>query len=167
MRKHITMALTIATMLLSSCGNNQERMMELAKDNLSASLDYPKQLVVTAVSEPDSAFGTTYFTRKEMTGMLGVMGKVTKQLMQKTQSYEDFNKLDPYTMSLARRQMAAATEVQNMIFKNTPKGEWSGWKVKIDYEGVDRNGIKYRAERWVFIDKTGKNVIKTFEIPLP
>lgn len=102
-----------------------------------------------------------------MTGMLGVMGKVTKQLMQKTQSYEDFNKLDPYTMSLARRQMAAATEVQNMIFKNTPKGEWSGWKVKIDYEGVDRNGIKYRAERWVFIDKTGKNVIKTFEIPLP
>ena len=79
----------------------------------------------------------------------------------------DISKADVYTVNLMRRQMNAATEVQTMIFKNTPKGEWSGWKVKIDYECVDKDGMKYRAERWVFFDREGKDVVKTFEIPLP
>ena len=79
----------------------------------------------------------------------------------------DLSNLDPYYNALIQRQMGAASEVQNMIFKSVPKGAWSGWKVKIDYESVDKNGIKYRAERWVFLDRKGKNVVKTFEIPLP
>ncbi len=73
----------------------------------------------------------------------------------------------PDTVNLMRRQMNAANEVQTMIFKNVPKGDWSGWKVKIDYECVDKDGIKYRAERWIFFDREGENIIKTFEIPLP
>ena len=99
--------------------------------------------------------------------MLKVMDVVTKQLMAKTQGVTDISKADVYTVNLMRRQMNAATEVQTMIFKNTPKGEWSGWKVKLDYECVDKDGIKYRAERWVFFDREGKNIVKTFEIPLP
>lgn len=156
----------ISLILLASCDSKTE-MKDLAQENLKASLDYPKQLKIQAITEPDSAFGVNYFTRKEMTGMLRVMSKVTSQLMKETSSVNDFTKVDAYTASLARRQMAAASEVQNMIFKNVPKGEWSGWKVKIDYQCVDRNAIPYRAERWVFFDKKGENVIKTFEIPLP
>lgn len=87
--------------------------------------------------------------------------------MQSTTGINDITKADAYTVNLMRRQMNAANEVQTMIFKNVPKGEWSGWKVKIDYECVDKDGIKYRAERWIFFDRKGKNIIKTFEIPLP
>lgn len=159
----------LSALLLSSCAFNSpaKRMKRLAQENLKASLDYPKQLKVNAIAEPDSAFGVNYFTKQEIKGMLRVMAVVTKQLMQKTNGMSDFSNLDPYYSGLIQRQMSAASEVQNMIFKNVPKGQFSGWKVKIDYECADRNGIKYRAERWTFFDREGKSVVKTFEIPLP
>ena len=157
----------LAALMIASCRSSKSEMTHRGKENLEASLDYPKQLKIIAHSQPDSAFGVTYFTRNEITGMLKVMAVVTKQLMAKTKDISDISNSDAYTVGLMRRQMNAATEVQNMIFKNVPKGQWSGWKVKIDYECVDKDGLKYRAERWVFFDKDGKNVIKTFEIPLP
>lgn len=43
--------------LLMSCGNSSEKMKQLAKENLELSVDYPKQLRVLAVSEPDSHSG--------------------------------------------------------------------------------------------------------------
>ena len=161
--------IVLSTLLLTSCALNSpsRRMKKLAQKNLVASLDYPKQLKVTAIADPDSAFGVNYFTKQEIKGMLRVMAVVTKQLMQKTNGMSDFSNLDPYYNSLIQRQMGAASEVQNMIFKNVPKGQFSGWKVKIDYECVDKNGFKYRAERWTFFDREGKSVVKTFEIPLP
>jgi hypothetical protein len=166
--KKITFAfLLLICTFISACHSPKDEMFEKAQDNLKASLDYPKQLKLIAHTEPDSAFGVNYFTRKEITGMLKVMDVVTKNLMSKTQGVSDITKTDPYTINLMRRQMGAATEVQTMIFKNTPKGQWSGWKVKIDYECVDKDGMKYRAERWVFFDREGKSVVKTFEIPLP
>lgn len=157
----------LALLLLVSCGDFKSQMKEKAKENLVASMDYPKQLKISAISEPDSAYGVSYFSKKEMTSILTLMSRVTNQLMEKTKDVEDFSRLDPATMSLARRQMTAANEVQDMIFKNVPKGEWSGWKVKIDYQCADRNGVVYRAERWVFFDRKGKDVVKIFEIPLP
>lgn len=160
-------AAVISCIVLGSCSPSKSGMVHKAKQNLEASLDYPKQLKLTAHTEPDSAFGVNYFTRKEITGMLKVMDVVTKNLMAKTQGVTDISNADVYTVNLMRRQMNAATEVQTMIFKNTPKGEWSGWKVKLDYECVDKDGMKYRAERWVFFDREGKDVVKTFEIPLP
>ena len=117
-------------------------MVHRAKQNLEASLDYPKQLKVIAHTKPDSAFGVTYFIRKEITGMLKVMDVVTKQLMAKTKDVDDISNVDVYTAALMRRQMNAATDVQTMIFKNVPKGQWSAWKVKIDYECVDKDAIK-------------------------
>ncbi len=167
MKKLTYILIFVVCAFVSACHSPKDKMFEKAQENLKASLDYPKQLKLTAHTEPDSAFGVNYFTRKEITGMLKVMDVVTKQLMAKTQGVTDISKADVYTVNLMRRQMNAATEVQTMIFKNTPKGEWSGWKVKLDYECVDKDGIKYRAERWVFFDREGKNVVKTFEIPLP
>lgn len=167
MKKLSTIATVISCIVLGSCSPSMSGMVHKAKQNLEASLDYPKQLKLTAHTEPDSAFGVNYFTRKEITGMLKVMDVVTKNLMAKTQGVTDISNADVYTVNLMRRQMNAATEVQSMIFKNTPKGEWSGWKVKLDYECVDKDGMKYRAERWVFFDREGKDVVKTFEIPLP
>lgn len=167
MKSKVIAIFGLAVFLMSSCASPSRRMKNLAQDNLEASLDYPKQLKITAIAEPDSAFGVDYFSKQEIKGMLRVMSTVTKQLMEKTNGMTDFTKLDPYYNALIQRQMSAASEVQNMIFKNVQKGEWSGWKVKIDYECADKNGLKYRAERWVFFDRKGKNVVKSFEIPLP
>lgn len=169
MKTKVIAIFSLAALIMSSCAFNSptRRMKKLAKENLEASLDYPKQLKVMAMAEPDSAFGSNYFSNQEIKGMLRVMSVVTKQLMEKTNGMRDFSKLDPYYNALIQRQMSAASEVQNMIFKNVQKGEWSGWKVKIDYECADKNGIKYRAERWVFFDRKGNNVVKSFEIPLP
>lgn len=167
MKNFILFTMVMACFAMTSCRPSKSGMVEKAKQNLEASLDYPKQLKIKANTEPDSAFGVNYFTRKEITGMLKVMDVVTKQLMSKTSGVSDIANADAYTVGLMRRQMSAATDVQTMIFKNVPKGEWSGWKVKIDYECVDKDGLNYRAERWVFFDREGKNVVKTFEIPLP
>lgn len=168
MRAKVFFILGLSAIIMTSCViSPKSRMKNLAKDNLEASLDYPKQLKITAIADPDSAYGVNYFSKQEIKGMLRVMSVVTKQLMDKTNGMSDFSKLDPYYNALIQRQMSAASEVQNMIFKNVQKGEWSGWKVKIDYECADKNGIKYRAERWVFFDRKGNNVVKSFEIPLP
>jgi len=168
MRAKVFYILGLSAITMTSCViSPKSRMKNLAKDNLEASLDYPKQLKITAIADPDSAYGVSYFSKQEIKGMLRVMAVVTKQLMEKTNGMNDLSNLDPYYNALIQRQMGAASEVQNMIFKSVPKGAWSGWKVKIDYESVDKNGIKYRAERWVFLDRKGKNVVKTFEIPLP
>lgn len=78
-----------------------------------------------------------------------------------------FDPDDHYVVSLAERQMRGMAEISSMIMKSDKKGDFSGWKVKIDYSCVDENGIPYRAERWCFIDKDVKQVYRTLELPLP
>lgn len=167
MKKIILLYLAFMLLAFSSCGSRTGKLQDKAKENLVASLDYPKQLKIMAISEPDSAFGAYYFSKEEMKGMISVMSKVTDKLMEKTDKVKDFSQLDANTAGLARKQMNAAAEVQDVIYRNAPKGKFSGWKVKIDYQCVDRDGITYRAERWIFIDKQGENVVKSFELPLP
>ena len=114
----ITMVL-LTILIFSSCRSSKPEMVYRVKQNLEASLDYPKQLKLIAHTEPESAFGVNYFTRKEITGMLQVMDVVTKQLMAKTKDVNDISNVDVYTAALMRRQMNAATDVQTMMY---PKG---------------------------------------------
>lgn len=165
MRKITIIAL--AALMLAACASKKRGYVNRAVQNLEASLDYPKQMKIIATSDADSAFGVNYFTPAEMRGMLNITGKVTKILSDKTNNLTDMSKLDPYTANLMQRQMRAISDIQSMVYRGTPKGEWSGWKVKIDYECVDKFNVKYRAERWVFLDRDGKEIVKTFEIPLP
>ena len=65
---------------------------------------------------------------------------------------------DYYVMDLAERQM---------LSQATSKKEWTGWKVKNRLPAVTHHGMKYNAERWFFINKDGKEVVRTFELPLP
>lgn len=152
---------------LVSCGPSKGKMVELAKENLELCVDYPKQLKVIAVSQPDSAFGTGYFTKTETDGMLRTMKVVTDTIMKRTGNMSKFDPNDHYVVSLAERQMRGMSEIHSMLVKSDKKGEFSGWKVKIDYSCVDEHGIPYRAERWFFIDKEVKQVYKSFELPLP
>lgn len=152
---------------LMSCGPSKGKMKDLAKENIELSVYYPKQLKIIAVSEPDSAFGVGYFTEKETQGMLYTMKSVTDTIMKRTANMSKFNPDDHYVVSLAERQMRGMAEISSMIMKSDKKGDFSGWKVKVDYSCVDENGIPYRAERWCFIDKEVKQVYKTFELPIP
>ena len=151
---------------LVSC-NRSGKMAKLAEENIRQSVDYPKQLKIIAISEPDSAFGIHYFTPKEVKGMVLMMQKVSESIMKRTNNMTEFNPGDYYVMELAERQMRAMAEIRAMIHKSGNKGNWSGWKIKIDYEAMNEHGIPYRAERWIFLDKEGKNIFNTFEIPIP
>ena len=59
------------------------------------------------------------------------------------------------------------SEIRAMIHQTGRKGEWSGWKIKVDYEARNKDGVLYKAERWLFLDKDGKNIFNSFEIPIP
>ncbi|MCI1740817.1 MAG: hypothetical protein LKI18_00090 [Prevotella sp.] len=152
--------------LMTSC-TSKGSLHNLAMESLRESLYYPDQMKVIAMSDPDSAFGINYFTMQEIQGMLRTMKVVTDSIMVRTDNMTKFNPDDYYVISLADRQMKATSDIRDMLFKSERKGKWSGWKVKIDYQSIDHNGLKYRSERWTFIDKKGNNVLRTFDLPLP
>ena len=164
--KKVIMLMAVAA-LMASCGKSSEKMKQQAKENLELSVDYPKQLQVMAVSEPDSAFGTGYFNQNEVMGMMQTMKVVTDTIMRRTGNMSRFNPADHYVVSLAERQMRSMAELRALIAAGGRKGEFSGWKVKIDYQCVDAAGLPYRSERWCFIDKEGRHVYKSFELPIP
>lgn len=95
------------------------------------------------------------------------MQVVTDTIMKRTGNMSRFNPADHYVVSLAERQMRSMAEIRSLIMKGDKKGEFRGWKVKIDYQCVDAAGLPYRSERWCFIDKEGRQVYKSFELPIP
>lgn len=157
----------LAVGLFAQCIDNKEKMVEVAKQRLIQSVAHPDQLKVLGVSEPDSAFGADYYTKNEIRGIMTMMAKVSAFIMKRTNNMTAFNPEDAEVMELAERQMAASAAIRSMIMQSEKKGEWSGWKVKIDYQCKNKNGRLYRAEKWFFLDKAGKRVEKTFELPLP
>ena len=163
--KRIIYLLT-ATLFLIAC-NQKERMANLAEENIRQPVDNPNQLKILAVSEPDSAFGTNFFSQNEVQGMVMIMQKVSEEIMRRTNNMTEFNPNDRDVMFLAERQMRAMAEIRPLIRGSKQKGEWSGWKIKVDYEAINKDGLSYKAERWMFLDKDGRNIFKTIEIPIP
>lgn len=152
--------------LFISC-NRKARMAGLAEENIRMSVESPDGFSITAISEPDSAFGVNYLTQHEVNSVTALMQSVTAVIMERTNNMTAFNPDDHYVMSLAERQMKAMADLRTMVYKTNDKGEWSGWKVRVDYEAKDKYGETYRAERWLFFDKDGKTIHKSFELPLP
>ena len=155
-----------ALFLLVSC-DIKKRMVDAAEDYLLRTVDHPDGMAITAVSEPDSAFGVNYRSQHEVNRMTMLMQQVTQVIMSRTNGMQEFNPEDRYVMDLAERQMRAMVDLRAMVYKVNEKGEWSGWKLCVDYETDDGNGIRRRAERWFFFDKDGKDILRSFELPLP
>ena len=159
--------LVVALLCLTGCTNKRHALKQLAVENLKQSVEYPKQLQVMAISEPDSAFGFSYFSQKEKAGIVRIMKSVTDSIMRRTDNMQSLDINDFYVMDLAERQMRANSDIRQMLSQATDRKEWTGWKVKIDYQAVTHHGMKYNAERWFFISMDGKAVVRTFELPLP
>ena len=168
--KHITTQLSLIlgiAVLITSCTDRKKELQRLAEENLRQSVEYPKQLDIVAVSEPDSSFGFCYFTQNEKAGIVRIMKSVTDSIIRRTDNMQSLDINDFYVMDLAERQMRANSDIRQMLSQTTGKKEWTGRKVKIDYQSVTHHGMKYNAERWFFISKDGKAVVRTFELPLP
>ena len=104
--KHITrqfcLLLGIAV-LMASCSDKKKELQQLAEENLRLSVEYPKQLDIVAISEPDSAFGFSYFSQKEKAGIVRIMKSVTDSIMKRTDNMESLDINDFYVMDLAER----------------------------------------------------------------
>ena len=165
MRRFLLISLLVP-FLLASC-DRKERMASMAEENIFRTIEHPERLRITAVSEPDSSFGINYLSQEEVNAMTALMGQVTEVIMKRTNNMTEFDPEDRYVMDLAERQMRAMAELRSMIGKNNDKGEFSGWKLRVDYETDDGNGGTRKAERWLFFDRNARNILKTFELPLP
>lgn len=152
---------------MTACTDKKQQMVELAEESLSQSIGSGSEVKILGVSEADSAFGAGYLTPDEKKAMMQTMQKVTEQIMMRTDNMTAFDPNDSYVIGLAERQMRANADLRRILYDCDKKGEWSGWKVKIDYEVHDHHNLDFRAERWFFIDKDGKMIYKTIEFPLP
>ena len=151
------MMIAVAVLLtMTACTDKSQQMVELAEMSLRQSVGEGSELKILGVSEPDSKKAT-----------MATMKKVTEQIMSRTQNMTAFDPNDAYVIGLVERQMRANSDLRSMLFECDKKGEWSGWKVKIDYEAHDGHGQDIRAERWFFLDKEGSVIFKTVEFPLP
>ena len=160
--------LAVAVLLgLTACTDKSQQMTKQAEMSLRQSIGEGNDVKITGISKPDSAFGSNYLTPEEKKAVIGTMKKVTDQIMSRTQNMTAFDPNDTYVIGLAERQMKANADLRQMLFDCDKKGEWSGWKVKIDYEVHNGHEQNYRAERWFFLDKEGSVIFKTMEFPLP
>ena len=162
--RHVCIALL--ALMMVSC-DSKERITSLAETDVMEHTDCQGKPEILGISEPDSAFGTGYLSQKEKESLMSVMQKVTETIMKRTNNMTEFNPDDKYVIELAERQMKAMSELRSTIYDSDKKGEWSGWKVRVDYQAKGKNDVEYKAERWLFIDKDGKEVVRSFDIPLP
>ena len=163
--RYVCVAL-MAVLLMASC-DRKGRITSLAESDVLEHTDCQEKPEILGISEPDSAFGTGYLSPKEKESMMSVMQKVTETIMKRTNNMTEFNPDDKYVIDLAERQMKTMSELRSTIYDSDKKGEWSGWKVCVDYQAKGKNDVEYKAERWLFIDKDGKEVVRSFDIPLP
>ena len=160
--------LAVAVLLaMTACTDKRQQMVKLSEMSLRQSIGEDSEVKILGVSEPDSAFGSNYLTPEEKKAVIGTMEKVTKEIMSRTKDMTAFDPTDAYVIGLAERQMKANSDLRQILFDCDKKGEWSGWKVKIDYKAHDGHHQDYRAERWFFLDKNGSVIFKTMEFPLP
>ena len=163
--RHVCIAL-LAVLMMASC-DSKGRITSLAESDVIEHTECQGKPEILGISEPDSAFGTGYLSPKEKESLMSVMQKVTETIMKRTNNMTEFNPDDKYVIELAERQMKAMSELRSTIYDSDKKGEWSGWKVRVDYQAMGKNDVEYKAERWLFIDKDGKEVVRSFDIPLP
>lgn len=150
-------------------GNNpKKRAVEVSELALKALMDNPKSVRIIGISQPDSVFGREYITMDEKMSISVAMMKINEKVMKLTDGLENFNPDDKEISVLMERQMEAMSVLRSM----TPQANdnvvksFTGWKVKVEYEGKDSGGKPYHSEYWFILDKEAQFVIKSFEIPL-
>ena len=169
-----TLACTLALLsgfAFAGCSPSpQERAKEVAVKALEASVDRPGTIRIHAVSKADSVCGRDYVSQDEKVAISMAMMRINERIMKETDGFENFDIRDKATAALMERQMSAMSVLRSLLpDSSTGNGpnDFSGWKVKIEYEAQAENGSPYRSEYWFILDKDAGCVVKSFEIPLP
>ena len=115
MKRKSIIYVVVALLCLTGCTNKRHALKQLAVENLKQSMEYPKQLQVLAISEPDSAFGFSYFSQQEKAGIIRIMKSVTDSIMKRTNNMQSLDINDFYVMDLAERQMRANSDIRQML----------------------------------------------------
>lgn len=168
-----TLACTLALLsgiAFTGCSPSpQERAKEIAVKALEASVDRPGTIKVHAVSKADSVFGRDYVSQDEKIAISMAMMKISKKIMKETDSFRNIDTKNNGTVVLMERQMSAMSVLRSLlpdVSKAKEKKDFSGWKVKIEYEAQDGSGSPYCSEYWFILDRDATCVVKSFEIPL-
>ena len=164
MKKYINLLIeTILLLSVSSCTNRQHKVIELAEAHLEQSINDSGKLRIISISDPDSVFGTIYFTEQEQKNIMGIMAQVTQSIMKRTNNFESFNANDAYVMDLAGRQMRANSEIRELLLKAADELEINQPK-KINYCPHNDAGFCY-ANKDVVTNAINSGCFKPQECP--
>lgn len=164
------MALCGLVLVVTCAGNGGKDMaVKSAKEALLASVEYPDSVRIIAVSKPDSVFGREYVTDEEKLNLAMTMMKVNDYMMSRTDSLEKIDINDTALNDLMMRQMNASNSVRSLMHSGVIKSQqnqFTGYKVKIEFECVSEYGNRYHSEYWFITDRSGRHVINAYEIPV-
>lgn len=150
-----------------ACSNPEKQAHDTALENLKLSLENSENFELLQVAPVDSAFGLNYFTKQELNHILKSTSAGTQKAIKYTKKFSNIADMSPAAIAAVQRQMKSNNAVRELFLRPMRKGDFSGYKVKITYQATDACGNKYVAERWNFVDPKGKQVLRTFEIPIP
>lgn len=150
-----------------ACSNPEKQAHDTALENLKLSLENSNNFELLQVSPVDSAFGLNYFTKKELDHIFKSTSAGTQKVIKYTKKFSNVEDMPPAAIAAVQRQMKSNNAVRELFLRPMRKGNFTGYKIKITYRAMDARGNKYVAERWHFVDPEGKQVLRTFEIPLP
>lgn len=145
-----------------------EELSQRGSGKSVASVDRPETVKIHAVSIPDSVFGRDYITQEEKMAISVAMMKVSEKVMKETDGFDKVDFGDKAMADLMERQMSVMSVIRSFASYEThnSKKQFSGWKVKIEYEAEAADGSPYHSEYWFILDKEAVCVVKSFEIPL-
>lgn len=158
-----------AALCLASCehGVDKKKARKLASDALSIRVESPESLKIVSISEPDSLFGSAYFTNSELEKIHENLQTFNDQLWGDGTSPGAFDSTDPAICAKMDRAIAAS-EVLNLTLKNidAEKGPFNGWMVKAVYMARDLHGFDIGGTYYFVFDKELNHIIHSFEIPI-
>lgn len=163
----------IAALCFKIC-NTRNDVSKIAVKALTASVSNPEDMVIVSVSKPDSVYGK-YLTLEDRMFIADKMMKYSKKVEEAT---GDFDKLDldnPQISEMLNRQISVSAAIRPLMIdsyadidelKRKPKGQFSGWKVVIEYKAKSETGQEYQSQYWAFLDKDATCVLRSFELPI-
>lgn len=161
----LALGITMMGMVLTSCSKNDDKKKyceKMALGFMNVQLDNPETINVLAVSDLDSVYGKQFFNNEE----LYQIGENLKDFNERIWSNDNLDLDDPKTNAMMERALNASDVLRNVIDTDNANTEWSGWKMKMQYEAVDKAGETYKSERYFIFDKEKQYIIHSFEIPI-
>lgn len=135
----------------------------VAQEALMLAVDRPETVEIVAISAPDSIFGKQLVSDEEKLVLSKNLMAVTKYIFDHSGNENDMD--NTKILDLAERQIKVASFLRAPMVMNR-NADHTGWKIKIEYKAVSRNGNPYHSEYWFFLDKESKFIFDSFEIPL-